>query len=296
MKCLISGSTGLIGSALCRQLRAADHSVTPMVREGTDGVVWDARTYTLKNPAELGGFDAVIHLAGEPIVGRWNQEKKDRILHSRVASTASLSTNLAGCPEKPSVLIVASAIGYYGHRGSELLPEDALSGSGFLSEVCRAWEEAAEPARAAGIRVVHLRFGVVLSPLGGALKKMLPPFRMGLGGPVGDGKQYMSWITLEDAVGAIIHCLECLDTTGPINVVTPEPVTNRTFSRALGKALSRPAFLPLPAFVVRAALGEMGEALLLASQRVIPERLQESGYAFKHPTLEAALRHLLSCG
>lgn len=301
MKIIVTGSTGLVGTALVRSLLAEGHQVTRMVRggaqtfraPGTSAVSWDPSKGTV-NAAELEGHDAAVHLAGEPIAGRWTEEKKRRIRESRVKSTRLLAETLAGLKDKPRVLVSASAIGFYGDRGGEVLHEESASGDDFLSEVCREWEKAALPASQAGIRVVHLRIGIVLSARGGALAQMLTPFKFGLGGPIGGGRQYMSWVALDDVVGIIRHALTHEEVRGPVNTVAPQPVTNAEFVKALGRALNRPAVLPMPAFALRLALGrEMADALLLGGARVEPARLKATGYQFAYPELEGALRHVL---
>jgi len=296
MKVLVSGSTGLVGSALVQDLARAGHRVLRLVRtppQSVDEVHWDATAGRL-DVAKLSDVDAVVHLAGESIAeGRWSPAKKARIRDSRVVGTSFLAESLAKLPQRPKSLVCASAVGYYGDRGSEVLREDSAPGTGFLADVCRAWEAAADPARAAGIRVVHLRIGVVLARKGGALAKMLPPFRWGLGGPLGPGTQYMSWITLDDLVAILRRASEDATYTGPINAVAPEAVTNAQFARVMGKVLRRPAFLPAPAAAIRLLLGEMADALLLASARVEPARLITLGYRFAFPSLEGALRHLV---
>jgi hypothetical protein len=245
--------------------------------------------------ASLSSVEAVVHLAGENIAAkRWSEEQKARIRDSRVKGTSLLAETIAGLDPLPRVLISASAIGYYGDRGEEIVVEESPPGKGFLPEVCQAWESAAAPAIRKGIRVVFLRFGVILSPAGGALQKMLPPFRMGAGGPLGDGRQYMSWIALDDAVGVILHALDNTALRGPVNTVSPRPATNSEFTRTLGRVLHRPAILPMPAFAARLAFGELADALLLSSCRVEPQRLLASNYPFRHADLDAALRHLLS--
>ncbi|MFP4056148.1 MAG: TIGR01777 family oxidoreductase [Candidatus Brocadiia bacterium] len=294
MRVLITGSHGLIGSALADSLRDTGHSTTPLVRsQARQGEVrWDPAAGAI-DAAGLERHDAAVHLAGESILGRWTAAKKARIRSSRVDGTRLLCQTLAGLEHPPGAVLVASATGYYGDRGSEVLTEESEAGRGFLAEVCRAWEAAAEPARRRGIRVVHLRFGVVLSARGGALAAMLPPFRLGLGGAVGSGRQYLSWIALDDAVGAIRHALVRETLSGAVNVVSPHPVTNRELAKTLGRVLRRPAVLPLPAFVLRLVYGEMADATLLSGVRARPARLVETGYAFRHPRLEAALRFLL---
>ncbi len=294
MKILVSGSTGLVGSTLIPFLTTGDHSVVRLVRGTSEqGVRWDPAQGEIET-AKLEGFDAVVHLAGENISGgRWNDERKERIRDSRIKGTRLLAGALAKLKKKPKVLVCASAIGFYGDRGEEVLGEDAAAGEGFLSSVCVDWEKAADAARAAGIRVVHLRFGVVLASGGGALAKMLLPFKLGLGGVIGDGDQYMSWVTVDDAVGMIHYAIENDALAGPVNAVAPNPVTNREFTKTLGAVLSRPTLIPVPAFGVRLALGEMADELLLSSTRVVPNKLRESGYAFRFADLESALRHLL---
>lgn len=239
------------------------------------------------------GIDAIVHLAGESILGRWTRAKKARIRDSRVDPTRSLCAFLAGMEAPPRVLVAASATGFYGNRGEELLGEESPSGEGYLPEVCRQWEAAAEPARAAGIRVVNLRIGMVLTPEGGALAAMRTPFRLALGGKVGDGRQYMNWITRDDLVAVIRFALESADLDGPVNAVSPQPVTNAEFTRILGLALHRPTPFTVPAFVVRLLFGQMGRDLLLSSAKVVPDRLKEAGFAFRHSDLAAALDDLL---
>jgi uncharacterized protein (TIGR01777 family) len=241
----------------------------------------------------VSGFSAVLHLAGENIAGRWTRGKKHRILSSRVEGTLKLAGALARAPQRPSVFVCASAIGYYGNRGDEVLREDSPSGNDFLSEVCRRWEGACEPAKAAGIRTVHLRTGIVLSKDGGALQKMLLPFKLGVGGNIGDGRQWWSWIDIADWVGAVLHIIEDATVTGPVNLVAPNAVTNAQFTKTLASVLSRPAIFPMPAFAARLAFGEMADELLLASQRVEPAALLNRGYKFKHPELRASLAGIL---
>jgi uncharacterized protein (TIGR01777 family) len=296
MRILVTGSTGLVGSALVRELTAAGHRVLRLVRtppQSADDVHWDPAAGRL-DTAKLHDLEAVVHLAGESIAeGRWDAAKKARIRDSRVVGTSFLAESLALLPQLPKALVCASAVGYYGDRGDEVLREDSAPGTGFLADVCRAWEAAADPARAAGIRVVHLRLGVVLAKQGGALAKMLPPFRWGLGGRLGPGTQYMSWIALDDLVAILRRAIEDANYAGPINAVAPEAVTSAQFARVLGKVLRRPAFLPAPAAAIRLLLGEMADALLLSSARVEPARLSALGYRFAFPSLEGALRHLV---
>jgi len=299
MQVLVSGSSGLVGFALVPALRSAGHQVGRLVRAGagTPGpgdVAWDPAGERI-DEAGLDRFDAVIHLAGASIAsGRWTDSVKERIRKSRVDGTQLLSRALAKLERPPKALIQASAVGFYGDRAGQVLTETSPRGQGFLPAVCVAWEAAAEPAERRGIRVVFLRFGVILSPRGGALRKMLPPFRMGVGGVVGDGSQYMSWIALDDAVGAVQHALSTEGLRGPVNAVSPMPVTNRGFTKTLGRVLGRPTILPMPAFAARLAFGKMADALLLASLRVTPDRLRATGYNFRYPDLEPALRHLLA--
>jgi hypothetical protein len=296
MHILVTGASGLIGSALVSFLSAAGHDVTRLVRSepkpGERAARWDPMAGTI-DVSGLQAVEAVAHLAGEPIAERWTAAKKAKIRDSRVKGTQVLCKALTALTPLPKVLVSASAIGYYGDRGAELLTEDSAPGSGFLAEVCRAWEAATDPAQQHGIRVVRLRFGVVLSAAGGALAKMLPPFRMGLGGVLGSGRQYMSWIVLDDAVAAIYHAIVTNGLQGPTNAVAPQAVTNQEFTTTLGKVLRRPTVLPMPAFAARLIFGEMADELLLASARVQPARLQASEFSFRYPELERALRHAL---
>ncbi len=289
----LSGASGLIGSALKASYEADGHEVVALTRlRGGAGVHWDPARGEL-DAAGLENLDAVVHLAGESIAaGRWTPERKARIRDSRVRGTALLAGALAGLKRRPQVLVSASAVGFYGDC-DDAVDERAGPGGDFLAVVCRDWEEAAAPAGRAGIRVVHPRLGVVLSPAGGALAKMLTPFKLGLGGPVGDGQQWLSWIALDDAVAALRFCAGERSLNGPVNLTAPGAATSREFASVLGRVLRRPAFMPLPAFAARLLFGEMGEALLLSGQRVVPARLKRAGYAFRHPELEAALRHLL---
>lgn len=298
MRILISGSTGLVGTALIPPLTTAGHEVVRLVRSNSrssskEMVQWNPDAGYI-DAAGLETVDAIVHLAGESIAsGRWTPQKKARIRESRVRGTKLLCETLSHAANPPKTLICASAIGYYGDRGDEVLTESSSAGSGFLADVCRDWEGACDAARQKGLRVVNLRTGVVLSTAGGALAKMLTPFKMGVGGVVGSGKQFMSCIDLEDLTGAILHALATESITGPLNGVCPTPVTNREFTTTLGKLLGRPTVLPLPAFAARVMLGEMADELLLASQRVEPTKLQQSGFTFRYPTVEGALRHAL---
>lgn len=287
MQVLVSGSSGLVGSALVTALEGAGHSVVRLVRR------IPAANEIRMDSGVAEGFDAVVHLAGESIAGRWTAAKKAAIRDSRVQGTSTLATALARTSRPPKVMVCASAIGIYGDCGDEVLREDSAHRSDFLAQVCQQWEAATEPAARAGIRVVSLRIGVVLSPRGGALGRMLTPFRMGAGGHIGSGRQWMSWITLDDVVGAIQHALATDSLRGPVNTVAPNPVTNAEFSRVLGQVLHRPTILPLPAFMVRMIFGEMGEALLLGSQRVDCGKLVASGFRFRHPELKPALEAIL---
>lgn len=294
MRIAVTGASGLVGSVLCSRLASEGVEVLRLVRRppGPGEVFWDSSEGVLDEKA-LEGTDAVVHLAGESIAARrWSPEFKGRIRASRVEGTGLLARTLARVKKTPAVFLCASAVGFYGDRGDEVLTEESSAGSGFLAEVCQEWEGAAEPARSAGIRTVHLRLGTVLSYRGGALVKMLPAFRMGMGGRIGSGRQWMSWISLDDAVGAAVHLLSH-DLSGPINGTSPNPVANREFTKSLSRVLHRPAVLPLPATAVRLAFGEMGESLLIGSCRALPARLQASGFQFAEPLLEGALRREL---
>ncbi|MCM3872097.1 MAG: TIGR01777 family oxidoreductase [Pyrinomonadaceae bacterium] len=297
MKLLISGSHGLVGKALIKSLAAKGHEIFRLVRHapGSDAEIeWSPDRYSIAL-ARLEGFDAVVHLAGESIAtGRWNEDKKRKIRESRVRGTKLLSDALGNLRKPPKTLISASAIGYYGNRGDELLKENSSRGDDFLADVCAEWENATAHAKEMGIRVVNTRFGIILDREGGALAKMLPPFRMGVGGKVGSGEQWMSWIALDDVVGAIEQVLANENVKGPVNFVAPNPVRNAEFTKTLGKVLSRPTIFPIPAFGVRLMFGEMADALLLSSQRVEPERLKDAGYEFKFAQLYGAFRHVLS--
>ncbi|HEY4764834.1 MAG TPA: TIGR01777 family oxidoreductase [Candidatus Sulfotelmatobacter sp.] len=292
---LVSGVSGPIGSALLPSLQTRGYDVTRLIR-GTAAakgqIGWNPAMPI--SPDMVSGFDAVIHLAGESIVGRWTKTKKIKIRGSRVAGTTTLAEALAGTQDKPQVFACSSAIGYYGDRGNELLNEASKPGIGFLPEVCREWEAATQAAANAGIRTVQMRTGVVLSSKGGALGKMLTPFKMGVGGQIGDGQQWMSWIDIEDMVGAIHHILNSDLLQGPVNMVAPKPVKNAEFTKTLASVLSRPAILPLPAFAVKLAFGEMGETVLLGSQRVEPTQLVMSGYPFRFTDLRASLENNLN--
>ena len=294
MKILISGSSGLIGSAAATALKADGHNVVRLVRPGKapnpGDVQWDPMRATV-DVASLEGVDIVIHLSGAGIAdGRWTEERKQLLRSSRIDTTRVLVDSLSRLNQKPQALIVASAIGYYGDRGDEILTESSTNGTDFLALVCRDWEAEASRAAAMGIRTVMLRFGVVLSGKGGALPKMLTPFKLGVGGRLGSGQQWMSWIAIEDVVGIIRHAIASEQVIGPVNVVAPNPVRNEEFTRLLAGMLHRPAIFPAPAFVLRLAMGEMADAVLLSSDRVKPERMLSAGYKFRFEILEPALR------
>jgi uncharacterized protein (TIGR01777 family) len=294
MTVLVSGARGLIGSALGPALTTGGHTLRRLVRGTPTGERdhrWDPAAGTV-DPAALDGVDAVVHLAGESVAGRWTKAKKERILRSRMDGTRTVSEAIARLERPPRVLVCASAIGYYGDRGDERLTEESGPGEGFLANVVREWEAASAPAEEAGIRVVRLRFGIVLSPAGGALRTMLRPFRLGLGGRLGNGRQWVSWISIDDVVGAIHHALFADKLAGVANAVAPHPVTNAELTETLGRVLRRPALLPAPTPAMRLVLGEFAEDVL-GSQRVTPVCLGESGYEFRHPELEVALRHVL---
>jgi len=296
MKILVSGSHGLVGKTLIKALEIDGHEIYRLVRHAPDSskeIEWSPERYSIAI-SMIEGFDAVCHLAGESIAsGRWSDEKKLKIRESRTKGTKLLSDALANLRHPPKTLISASAIGYYGNRGDEVLTEASAPGGDFLSEVCVEWEKATEHATTMGIRVVNTRFGIILDKEGGALAKMLPPFRMGIGGRIGDGRQWMSWIALDDVVGALKFVLANEALSGPVNFVAPNPVTNAEFTKALGQALSRPTFFPIPAFGVRLAFGEMADALLLSSQKVAPKTLQDAQYQFRYPELRNALQKIL---
>jgi hypothetical protein len=294
----ITGSSGLVGTALIEALEGDGHLVRPVVRRTPDAekneIGWNPTAGTI-DAAELASVDAVVHLAGESIVGqRWTPAFKDKIRDSRVGPTRLLCETLAGLATKPSVLVSASAIGYYGNRGEEPLDESSLPGSGYLPNVCKQWEAATKPARDAGIRVVNLRIGFVLAKNGGGLAKMLTPFRLGVGGVVGSGRQYMSWIALDDLVRAIQFALGAAALSGPVNATAPQPVTNREFTNTLGRVLKRPTIFPMPSFAARLAFGEMADDLIIGGALVQPRALEAARFAFSYPQLEVALRHILT--
>ena len=301
MRVLVSGAGGLVGSALTSRLEQEDHQIVrlgrsaraggspPVDESGARSLTWDAL-----NAADLEDLDAVVHLAGENVAGRrWSREQMVRIRDSRVDPTRRLCELLARTQSRPKVVVCASGAGFYGDRGDRVCTEESPPGNGFLSDTCVEWEEAGDAARAAGIRVVHLRLGMVLSAAGGALGKMLPPFRLGVGGRIGHGRQYMSWIAIQDVVEVILRALSDEEWSGPVNAVTPNPVTNAEFTRILGSVLRRPTVIPVPAPVLRLLLGKMADDLLLASTRVIPQRLLDRDYPFLYPELEPCLRSLL---
>jgi hypothetical protein len=294
LRILISGASGPVGAALVPFLKTQGHTVTRLVRtsaRGQDQILWDpARPLS---PDSVSGFDAVIHLAGESIVGRWTGGKKQRILDSRTQGTSHLAEAAAKAAQRPRVFISASAVGYYGDRGDEILRENSPSGGGFAAEICRQWEAATQLAANAGIRTAQVRLGVVMSADGGALPKMLPPFRLGLGGRLGSGRQWWSWVAVQDVVGAMDHVLNHDELQGPVNTVAPNPVSNAEFTTTLASVLKRPAIFPMPAFAVRLIFGQMGTELFLASQRVEPAKLAASGYQFQHPDLKNALQEIL---
>lgn len=299
MKIIIAGSSGFIGSHLSQFFQQNGEEVIKLVRSpknpSKNEILWDPENGIL-NPTFLEGVDVIINLAGENIASRrWNEKVKAKIRNSRVRSTETLAKCVTQLHQFPKVFINASAIGYYGNREDEILTENSPKGEGFLADVCREWEDAVAPITAqTGMRVILLRFGMVLSTKGGGLPKMLLPFKVGLGGVIGSGKQYMSWILLEELIDIISYVIKENSLTGPINVVTPHSVTNAEFTKTLGQILQRPTFLPLPSFAARLAFGEMADELLLNSTRVKPQRLMESGYQFRYPILERALKHLMS--
>ena len=291
MNILITGASGLVGSAACAALSGDGHQVVRLRRSASGGGPSRSPEEGKINLASAGSLDSVLHLAGEPIAQRWTSQVKQRIRDSRVQGTRLLCEGLVNLPRPPKTLVCASATGYYGSRGDEWLDESSASGTGFLAEVCREWEAAAAPALKAGIRVVHLRFGIVLAKEGGALAKMLPIFKLGLGGRLGDGRAWWSWIAIGDLVRVIQLALTDESLSGPVNAVAPNPVTNAEFTRVLGHVLHRPAILPVPRFVIQTVFGEMGRDALLASARVRPWVLMGRKVDFQFPTLEAALRN-----
>lgn len=294
MKVALSGASGLIGSALLPALEGSGHEVIRLVRrkpEGSNEIAWNPEDGSIDVDG-LQGVDAVVNLSGATIGRRWTEQRKAEILESRVSSTSLLARTIAELEPRPSVLVCAGGVGIYGDRDDEILTEESNVGTGFLASVGTAWEAAAEPARSAGIRVVNFRQGIALSRDGGALERLLMPFKLGVGGRVGSGKQWWSWVSLDDLVAAYRFALES-DLAGPVNLAAPNPAVNVQFVKALGRALHRPTVFPLPTFAVKAAFGEMGEHVLLESQRVLPARLLDAGFAFSYPDLESALEHAL---
>ncbi|MDJ0522021.1 MAG: TIGR01777 family oxidoreductase [Planctomycetota bacterium] len=291
LKVVITGASGFLGRTLVPFLTTGGHEVVTLARGDREGPSWDPAAGRL-DPALLEGADAVIHLAGENVAGgRWSAARKERILRSRTDGTGLVARTIAGLERPPAVFVCASAIGVYGDRGDEALDEDSEGGTGFLADVVRAWEAVCTPAADAGVRVVNLRFGIILGAAGGALARMLPPFRLGLGGRLGSGRQVMSWVGVDDAAAAVLHALRSEELSGPVNVTAPEPLSNRAFTKTLGRVLRRWTFLPAPAFALRLLFGEMGDAVLLRGARVLPKRLLATGFRFRHPDLESCLRH-----
>lgn len=296
MKILISGSSGLVGTALTLFLQAKGHELLSLTRSKNreSSIYWKPEEGLL-DPEILNTVDAVIHLAGENLANkRWSPAQKRKILDSRVMGTQLLAETIANAEKPPKIWISASAVGFYGNSGDQFVDENSPAGTGFLADVCKRWEAATQKAENASARVVHLRTGMVLSSEGGALKKMLPPFRMGVGGQIGDGRQYISWILLEDMVHAIDHILNHDSLSGAVNLVTPEPVTNQQFTKTLGAVLHRPTLFPLPAFMAKILFGEMANELLLSGTRALPTKLLESGYSFLYPKLTEGVEHLLA--
>jgi uncharacterized protein len=297
MRVIMSGASGLIGTALVPALRGAGHQVQRLVRGGMASspgdVAWAPEQGTI-DAAGLEGADGVVHLAGEPILGRWTAAKRTRIRESRVAGTALLARTLAGLARKPGVLVIITGSGYYGDRGDQALTEDSSPGSGYLAEVCREWEAAAAPAAQAGVRVVYLRTGLVLARGGGLLGTLLLPFRLGLGGPIGQGRRYWSWIEIDDLVEVFRFALASPGLAGPVNTAAPNAVTNGEFARVLGRVLARPALIPVPPVALRLVFGrEAANEAMLTSARLVPARLLAAGFQFRYPDLEDALRHVL---
>ena len=297
MNVLVSGGSGFVGTALVAGLKADGHRVRVLTRRreaaGVDAFFWDPAAGQIDRAA-LTGTDAVINLSGSTIATRWNAEKKREIRESRIRCTTLLAETIASLPTRPRVFISTSAVGVYGDRGDEVVTEGATPGADFLAEVCVAWEAAAAPAANAGVRVVHPRMGLILSPGGGVLKQMLTPFRAGIGGPIGSGKQWWSWVVLHDVVGVIRHALFTEAMQGPVNVVAPGAVPNAEFSKTLGAVLGRPAALPVPAMALRLLFGEAADGAILTGVHAVPAALEQTGFRFAHPELEPALRHLLT--
>jgi len=294
LKILISGSTGFIGSRLVLLLQASGHDVTRLVRESNlPGLLWNPYKKEI-DISRLENYDAFVHLSGESINGRWTKSKKKKIIDSRVLPTRFLAECIAKLKNPPRAFICASAIGYYGNRGIEELTEASAVGTGFLAEVVKAWEAETKPMEDKGVRVVNIRTGLVLSPDGGALKKLLPPFKLGLGGPIGSGQEWWSWIALNDLLNIYQYSIENDIVKGILNAIAPNPVINKTFAKILAKVLHRPAILPLPSLIVKLVFGQMGKELLLSGQKVVPAKLMEEGFKFEQPELEAALKFMLS--
>lgn len=293
MKILVTGSSGLIGTALKQSLIETGHEVRGLLRVQHEGEpFWDIENGVI----DLSGYapDVVVNLAGENLTDRrWNTTKKQRILNSRINGTRLQVDYFANASDKPAVFISGSAIGFYGNRGDEIVDEDSEAGSGFAAELCQQWEATTQPLKQAGIRVVNIRTGIVLSPAGGALQKMLLPFKLGLGGVLGSGKQYVSWLSIDDMVDMLKFVMSKESISGPVNMVSPKPVTNYKLTKALGSALHRSTVFPMPAFIARLLFGEMADELLLSSIRVRPEKMLEAGYKFHHTDLNEALKHLL---
>jgi uncharacterized protein (TIGR01777 family) len=292
----VIGATGMIGGAIVAALSRAGHDVVRVVRRPRDAaagdIVWDPERGAPSESA-LEGLDAIAHVVGRPVDTRWTERVREEIRRSRVDSTRALARTIARLTRKPRVLVTASAVGYYGDRGDELLDEGSASGGGFLAGIVRDWEGASQPARDAGVRVVPLRFGLVLAREGGALARMLPAFRLGAGGALGSGRQWMSWVSLDDAAAAALHALAREELDGPVNVVAPEPVRNAEFADVLGRVLGRPTVVAVPAFALRLAFGEMADETILASQRVRPAALERAGFSFRHAELTGTLRAML---
>lgn len=296
MKVLVSGASGLVGRALILALEEDGHAILRLVRypvrDPGEEMHWNPYAGTI-DVDSMPPFDAVIHLSGESIGGRWNAAKKRAIYDSRIRTTRFLAECMERMEQPPAVWLCASAIGYYGNRGEETLAEDAEPGTTYLASVCEDWEKATKPARDRGVRVVNMRLGVVLAEDGGTLPLMMRPFKMGVGGVIGNGKQYFSWIAIDDLVRAIVFTLHNESLSGPVNFVAPEPVTNRAFTKALGRAIKRPTLFRTPAFALRAVLGQMADELILASTRVVPKKLTDAGFEFEHKEIEEALRSVL---
>ena len=296
MKIAVTGANGLIGTALCSLLRAREHQVLKISRSlsrDPGSLNWDPESGKI-NRDQLESTDALVHLAGESVAQRWDGKSRAKIMESRKKGTRLISETISLLKLPPRVFVSASAIGFYGDRGSQALTEESSSGQGFLAEVCKVWEDESQPALKKGIRTVNLRTGIVLSKKGGALSQMLIPFSLGLGGILGDGRQYMSWISLSDLV-EVIYFIICQDNiTGPVNAVSPNPVTNSEFTRALGRAMGRPTVLSVPAFGARMLLGQMAQELLLSGAKVLPAKLQSAGFSYRYPSIDSALEHVLS--